>query len=119
MHNIYLQTALDVGVFGWLVFIGFIGLVLFQTERLVLRLKHQGPSDAYWLVIAAEVLMLTVIIFGFQVDVFFFPLKAWWLIASIAVAFHRRVFRPVASSADVTRKPLPAVGWGGNAGAVA
>ena len=101
MHNIYLQTALDVGLFGWLAFIGFVGLVLFQTERLVLRLRRQGPSDAYWLVISAEVLMLTVIIFGFQVDVFFFPLKAWWLIASIVGGFtHKRVDRRCSAEAD-------------------
>jgi O-antigen ligase len=114
MHNIYLQTALDVGLFGWLAFIGFVGLVLFQTEKLVLRLRRQGPSDAYWLVISAEVLMLTVIIFGFQVDVFFFPLKAWWLIASIIVAFHKRVL-----IADAQRRPTPNVGWAGHASAVA
>jgi hypothetical protein len=114
MHNIYLQTALDVGLFGWLAFIGFVGLVLFQTERLLLRLARQGPSDAYWLVISAEALMLTVIIFGFQVDVFFFPLKAWWLIASIIVAFHKRVF-----IADAQRKPASNVGWSGNGSAVA
>ena len=76
--------------------------MLFQTERLEsLRLRRQGPSDAYWLVISAEVLMLTVIIFGFQVDVFFFPLKAWWLIASIVVAFlHKRVDRRCSAEAD-------------------
>jgi hypothetical protein len=58
--------------------------------------------------------MLTVIIFGFQVDVFFFPLKAWWLIASIIVAFHKRLF-----IADAERKPTSNVGWSGNGSAVA
>jgi O-Antigen ligase len=113
MHNIYLQTALDVGLFGWLAFMGFVGLVLFQTERLLLRFRRQGPLDAYWLVISAEVLILTVIIFGFQVDVFFFPLKAWWLIASIIVALDKSVV-----TADARRKPATNVGWPGSVRAV-
>jgi hypothetical protein len=57
--------------------------------------------------------MLTVIIFGFQVDVFFFPLKAWWLIASIVVALHTSVL-----IADAQRKPTTNVEWPGSASAV-
>jgi len=97
MHNIYLQTALDVGLFGWIFFIGFIVVVLVRTEQLRQRLKFNEFIDAYWLATAAETLMLTVVIFGFQVDVFFFPLKAWWLIASITEALHCYVFRAEAS----------------------
>jgi hypothetical protein len=117
MHNIYLQTALDVGLFGWLAFIGYISITLFQTEKLIKRLRREGPADAYWMAVSAEVLMLTVIIFGFQVDVFFFPLKAWWLMASIMGAFYLRVFRPLAASPRSIATPALDLGWRRNASA--
>ncbi len=116
MHNIYLQTALDVGVFGWMFFVGFIGLVLVRTERLRRRLMCQEHIDAYWLATAAEVLMLTVLVFGCQVDVFFFPLKGWWLITSIVVALHRHVIQSEATGTKLIRPAF--IGWRRNPGTV-
>jgi hypothetical protein len=117
MHNIYLQTALDVGLFGWLAFIGYILITIFQTEKLIKRLRREGPADAYWMAVSAEALMLTVVIFGFQVDVFFFPLKAWWLVASIMGAFYLRIFRPLAASPRSMQTPVLDLGWHRNASA--
>jgi hypothetical protein len=119
MHNIYLQTALDVGLFGWLAFIGYILTTLFQTEKLIKGLRREGFSDAYWMAVSAEVLILTVIIFGFQVDVFFFPLKAWWLVASLMGAFYLRVFRPLAARPPTRRTLDFDLGWPRDASATA
>ncbi len=36
--------------------------------------------------IAIQIAMLSVVIYGAQVDVFHFPLKGWWLLAGITVS---------------------------------
>jgi hypothetical protein len=99
-------------LFGWLAFIGYILTTLFQTEKLIKGLRREGgQTDAYWMAVSAEVLILTVIIFGFQVDVFFFPLKAWWLVASLMGAFYLRVFRPLGARAPAMQTPDLVLGW--------
>lgn len=87
MHNIYLQTALDVGILGWLSFAAFVLSSLLVTARLRQMLRAANRDD-YWLATAALILVITVIAYGFQVDVFFFPLKAWWLLVGIVSALY-------------------------------
>ena len=84
VHDEYIQTFLEVGIGGWLLFFTFVG----QLFVFALRAGHNfkqvvGHEDLYWLMIACQLCMLSVLLFGIQVDVFHFPLKGWWLIAGI------------------------------------
>ena len=91
VHNEYLQTFMEVGVFGWLAHFGFVGLVLWQARRAA-RFYRSRPDaqPERWFLVAAQIAMVGVLIYGLQVDVFHFPLKGWWLIAGIASAMYLR-----------------------------
>jgi len=106
MHNIYLQTALDVGVFGLSVFLCFVGTLLLWANRVARVLRHVDDGDDYRLVVAIRVMMVIVLLFGLQVDVFFFPLKAWWLAAGIVIALHVRLGRPDFTAAIPINYPM-------------
>ena len=49
--------------------------------RIFRRIDPDG--ERYWFVIASQVALVSVLIYGVQVDVFHFPLKAWWLVAAL------------------------------------
>ena len=93
MHNFYLQTALDTGLFGLAIFLCFLVSLLRWTSGVARALRRDHRGDEYLLVLAIQIMMVTVLLYGLQVDVFFFPLKAWWLSAGIVVAMHTRLAR--------------------------
>ena len=93
MHNFYLQTALDTGLFGLAIFLCFLVSLLRWTSGVARALRRDRRGDEYLLVLAIQIMMVTVLLYGLQVDVFFFPLKAWWLSAGIVVALHTRLAR--------------------------
>ena len=91
VHNQYIMTAMEVGVFGWLIFWGFVVLMLAaarRAERLAPRLLPKGDLNADFF-IAVQMSMLATMVFGGQVDVFQFPLKGWWLLAGLSWALYR------------------------------
>jgi hypothetical protein len=90
VHNEFLMTLLEVGVVGWVVFFGFVGLLLyyaFRGARLIRDLADR--QDQYWFLVACQVAMIAVLLYGLQVDVFHFPLKGWWLIAGLSYVLYR------------------------------
>lgn len=90
VHNEYLNTFLEVGLFGWLFFFGFIGVLLhaaFRSTRLYR--SRLGTRDEYWFLIACQIAMISVLLFAVQVDVYHFPLKGWWLVASLTVVMDQ------------------------------
>lgn len=91
VHNIYIQTALDVGIFGWLFFFGFVGLILRYAITASTIFKRNLPEfeREHYFCVASLVLMLSVLAFGFQADVFLFPLKSWWLVSGIIVVLYQ------------------------------
>lgn len=89
VHNIYIQTMLDVGVFGWLLFFSFIGLVLRYARSASKWFKQAGLEREHYFCVASVVLMLSVLLFGVQADVYLFPLKGWWLVAGVTVVLYR------------------------------
>lgn len=93
MHNIYLQTAMDVGIFGWMVFIAFLATAQITVHRAGAAMRRLGRIDDYRMFAAAHILMISVLVYGLQVDVFYFPLKGWWLVVgltlAVAWALHR------------------------------
>ena len=76
-----------------MVFVGFLGTVLLWANRAGRVLKRLDRMDDYWLTVAAQILMITVLVYGLQVDVFYFPLKGWWLITGIVVALYVHLVR--------------------------
>jgi O-antigen ligase len=84
VHNEYLQTLDEVGILGWTVFFSFIGLLLWYSFRAAAIFKKLPEgSDQYWFMVAAQIAMIGTLLYGLQVDVFHFPLKGWWLVASL------------------------------------
>lgn len=96
VHNDYLNTFLEVGLFGWMLFFGFVAFVFrcsIKTSGILRRFGEDKARSAserrmwaerYWFVAACQMAMLSVLIYCVQVDVFHFPLKGWWLIAALS-----------------------------------
>jgi O-antigen ligase len=85
VHDEFLEMMIETGVLGWLVFFGFVGLLLwcaFHAAAAYRRFSRSEPH--YWFMVACIVSMLSVLVYGVQVDVFHFPLKGWWLIAGLS-----------------------------------
>jgi O-antigen ligase len=92
VHNDYLMTFMEVGLFGWLVFFGFVAIVTWAAFAAARHARaRDGPSSRYRFLVACQITLVTVLIYGLQVDVFHFPLKGWWLIAGISWSLWRSV----------------------------
>lgn len=110
MHNIYLQTMMDIGVFGWMVFLAFLASVQWSAVHAARAFKRLGAMDEYWMLAAAQIVLISVLLYGLQVDVFYFPLKGWWLIAGLAVAANfalARWRRDASRAHDATAPETP------------
>lgn len=104
VHNEFIQTAMEVGVMGWLLFFGFVGLILataMRAQKLALRLAGRDLPHADFF-IAIQISMIATLLFGLQVDVFHFPLKGWWLLAGLTCALHRSM---LARAAALVQRP--------------
>jgi O-antigen ligase len=100
VHNEYLNTFLEVGLFGWIFFFGFIGVLLHACSRAANWYRSSSEAqEEYWFLIACQIAMISVLLFAVQVDVFHFPLKGWWLVASVTVVMDQ-----IASKARTRRE---------------
>jgi hypothetical protein len=84
-HNEYLNTLLEVGLIGWILMFGAIFLLVrssFRAARIFRGLP--GRSEQYSFMVAAQLTMISVLLYGIQVDVFHFPLKGFWLVAGLS-----------------------------------
>ena len=88
-HNEYLQIFYELGIFGLLVFLAFLGTLLWQARCTAARLQGLGQEDRRWFVVAAGLSLFIGVIFSLQVDAFHFPLKGWWLAAGLVVVADR------------------------------
>ncbi len=88
-HNDFLQTLLDVGIFGWLFFYGFVATVLWNAFKAAAIFKRLGATEQYWFSVASGLTTINVLLFALHVDVFHFPLKGWWLVAGLSVVMYR------------------------------
>ncbi|MGS0758195.1 hypothetical protein ACVBEH_27975, partial [Roseateles sp. GG27B] len=88
VHNEFIFTAMEVGIFGWLVFFGFVALMYAAARRAQAMAAACSAPDGLNadFFIAVQVAMVATLVFGAQVDVFHFPLKGWWLLAGLAFA---------------------------------
>jgi O-antigen ligase len=89
MHNIYLQTLMDVGVVGWSVFVAFLVVTVRTAARALRIYRVLGDRHSHEFIAASMVLMIGVLVYGLQVDVFYFPLKAWWMVLGLVFVMAR------------------------------
>ena len=90
-HNEYLQTLDEVGVVGWMVFLSFVGILLVYGHRAAsIYARIRGKQEMYWFMVACQIAMISVLLYAFQADVFHFPLKGWWLVASLTFVMYQR-----------------------------
>jgi len=89
MHNIYLQTLVDVGIFGWILFAVFLGSVMYACLHARKNFRKLEMPREFWMATAACVLVVSVLIYGLQVDVLYFPIKSFWLIIGLSIVMAR------------------------------
>jgi hypothetical protein len=102
-HNSYLYAVMQVGVLGGAVFFFFLGLLYYYAVKAARQFKRQGRHLDYRFMMAAQITMMAVLVYGIQVDVFNFPLKGWWLVAALSVLMWHESRQPAAPETD----PLP------------
>jgi O-antigen ligase len=97
LHCEYLETFVEVGLFGSLAFLGFVGLMARRARQAAQLFRKIGKAtEQYWLMIAIQLTMLAVLLDGVQVDVFHFPLKGWWLVAGLTWAMWKQAHTALA-----------------------
>ncbi len=88
VHNEYLQTFMELGLFGFLFFFGFVGYLLRASFQAARHYRRQKQDEPYWFLVACQIAMISVLIYGLQCDVFRFPLKGWWFAAGAVVMLY-------------------------------
>ncbi len=88
VHNEYLQTLMEVGIIGWIVFFAFVGTLLAYAFKATNIFRVAGYTEGMMLMQACMVCMTACLVYALQCDLFRFPLKGWWLVAGITVAVY-------------------------------
>jgi hypothetical protein len=84
-HNEFIWSMVEVGIFGWLLHWGFVAWVIRAVTRAGVHFRRFAPDgEEYWLCAAIQIMLIGVVLFGVQQEVFHLPLKGWWLNAGIA-----------------------------------
>jgi hypothetical protein len=90
VHNEYLQTLIEVGILGGIFFFSFVFVILrYSFKAAAVFRRYRETEQEYWFMVACQICMISVLIYGLQVDVFHFPLQGWWLVAGITCAMYR------------------------------
>jgi O-antigen ligase len=104
VHNEYLETFMELGVVGWLVFCSFLVVIYRYASKTAARFaRSSATEEQYWFLVAAQISMIATLLYGLQVDVFHFPLKGWWLVAGISAALYRMTQASAASNSTSLR----------------
>jgi len=86
-HNEYLNTLMEVGVIGWILFFLTVGVFVWSSFRAAAIFRElPNRQEEYWFMLAAQITLIAALLYAVQVDVFHFPLKGWWLISGLSVA---------------------------------
>lgn len=89
VHNEYIQTMMELGIIGFLLFFTFVIRLLSDSVQSAKIFRANQQDDLYWFAIACQIAMIMTLIYGIQCDVFRFPLKGWWFAAGSTVVLHR------------------------------
>ncbi len=83
-HNEFVWTMVEVGVIGWVLHWAFVATVIAASFRAAKRFRRMpGESEQYWFLVAAQIMLVCIPLYGIQSEVFHYPLKGWWFIAGI------------------------------------
>ena len=86
-HNEFVWSMVETGLFGWLLHWSFVVVVIAASFKVAKRFKNRPEEqDQYWLMIASQIMLIGVVLFGVQTEVFHFSLKGWWFVAGICWA---------------------------------
>jgi hypothetical protein len=86
-HNEFVWSMVETGLFGWLLHWSFVVMVIAASFKAAKRYRQLPEAqDEYWLMLAAQIMLIVVVLFGVQTEVFHFSLKGWWFIAGISWA---------------------------------
>jgi hypothetical protein len=97
-HNEYIWVMVEVGIFGYLLHFGFIGMVIWANFKAASLMRHQPEfEEQYWLLIAAQITLVGVLCFAIQTEAFHFALKGWWLAAGLSWVMFENVRKNIKS----------------------
>jgi len=107
-HNEFITSFIEVGVIGWSFFMAFIVVTIRYTFKAAATFRaYLETQEQYWYLVACQICLFSVLIFGLQVDVLHFPLKGWWLVVGLTCIMHSlasgiRRWRPAEERGRVT-----------------
>jgi len=84
-HNEFIWVLVEVGIVGYLFFWAFVFLVSWAPFRAA-SLYRSKPEhqDRYWFLVACQVLVIVIPLFGLQSEVFHYALKGWWTMVALS-----------------------------------
>jgi hypothetical protein len=86
-HNEFVWSMVETGLFGWLLHWSFVVIVIAASFKAAKHYRQiPDAQDQYWLMLAAQIMLIVVVLFGVQTEVFHFSLKGWWFVAGICWA---------------------------------
>lgn len=88
-HNEYLNSLMEVGIFGYMVLIAFFWAIWSSLRQGAKRFAQLGDRDGAVLMRCIMISFLSVLFFALQADVMHFPLKGWWLAVGLGVVLER------------------------------
>lgn len=83
-HNEYIWVMVEVGILGYLFHWGFVGVATISSFRAGALFRRQHAQEQQLFAIACQTLMVGVLLFAVQSEVFHYPLKGWWLAAALS-----------------------------------
>ena len=92
-HNEYIWVMVEVGIVGYICHFGFIAAVLWANFKSARWMRQKSRLEEYWLLVAAQITLIGVLLFAVQTEAFHFPLKGWWLAAGLSWVMWESVRR--------------------------
>lgn len=88
-HNEYLNSLIEVGVFGYSVLLSFFVVLFMRCSKAEKIFKLAGDEDTVLIIRSAKAMFLAVLFYAIQVDCFHFPLKGWWLVMGLTMVLYQ------------------------------
>jgi hypothetical protein len=93
-HNEFLWSLVEVGVVGWLFHWSFVGWIIWASFKTAKYYRQWDDTQGeYKLMVASQIMLIGVVLFGIQTEVFHFGLKGWWMAAGITYVMHTLAHR--------------------------
>ena len=108
-HNEFIWSMVEVGLVGWLLHWGFVAWIVRAAIRAGRYYRGLDPDcEEFWLCRALQIMLIGVILFGVQTEVFHLPLKGWWLCAGMASFLYHTAKQRLPALVSGQRMPATA-----------